>query len=274
MFGRCNSAMLVLSIISVVGGGLNGCAQHATRTEPEKLRILVDGDIAGTNEKDRKERLDKILRDDRTKSGGEKKRLSGFASLVKRSFDAIEEHETNVLDICAEALEKKRRWHQEHTGTVPVAFGQIVNYEMYEAAPKSWAGRIDLCSLIGTEKYTDVYYLEMEFTEEKPLIAHENQGEENGYFPDTLDLSALDEEQRKAMLEMMGEWKWKLHAEGDAIIFIKALRNGVDIPDGDPLYDSDGNCFDMFLNKEPAATLPNQLNYCLGRCDARILNTK
>ena len=54
----------------------------------------------------------------------------------------------------------------------------------------------------------------------------------------------------------------------------KIRKNGAKVPTSDRLYTKTGQCFDMFFLNEPENNqLPEQMGYCMGRCDALILNT-
>ena len=75
----------------------------------------------------------------------------------------------------------------------------------------------------------------------------------------------------------MEEKNWKLHAKGRSFGFITGRENGVDMDKSNDLFKVDaGDCFDMFFKDYPPQAsegLPDQLDYCMGRCDFRIMNT-
>jgi|GEM_PF-4028078 len=77
-----------------------------------------------------------------------------------------------------------------------------------------------------------------------------------------------------------GIWKrnlnHKLFAQGDGIVVLAVTRDGILLPDGDPVYQSDADsCIDiLFEGPPPEQTLPQQSAYCLGRCaHPMIVNT-
>ena len=208
--------------------------------------------------------------------------LTGFASLIERSLPSVgsDVDVTSSNPKCEAARKAKTKWHIENTGQIPDSFGQIVRYGVYEVNPRerTWEGRIDLCTWIGN----DEYYFEMRFHSDawivRKLTAREHSGDRDDPFPFTLDMSRLDQAGKAMLLQMIadGKWAWKLHAGGDAIEFLTAQRNGVDLDRAtDRLFqDPNENCFDIFFRDVPQDyTLPEQLGYCMGRCDARILNT-
>lgn len=202
--------------------------------------------------------------------------LTGFASLLERSLPTIgkpPEIRSGTNLRCQQARLEKEQWHLDNSGSIPDGFGKIVKYDIHQVSPQFdfWAGRLDLCSWIGN----DEYYFEIKFHIDgsEPMKAHPKDQNVNDPFPGTLDLSALGNKQ--ILLDMMNQWNWKLHAKGDSFSFIAATRNGQDLAANDPLFQApETNCFDMFFKYRPSEQLPSQLGYCMGRCDARIINTK
>ena len=211
------------------------------------------------------------------------KPLTGFASLIGRNLEGIRENlieEQNPTlkgdPACEQAYQEKLQWHLDHEGEVPEAFGKIVNYDVSRRSADRldiWVGRVDVCTWF----YDKEYYVEMVFyiTEDKSLRAFKKAPD--GTFPGTLDLSDLPEKGRKELMELMADKNWKLHAKGGSFGFITARENGVDIDKSDNLFKGgEGDCFDiLFKDYPPQASegLPDQLDYCMGRCNAKIINT-
>ena len=205
--------------------------------------------------------------------------LTGFASLVSRNLDTIGADPTYRAGAkeCAAALAEKKRWHEEHGG-VPLSFGKITHFDVFESDPvrQLWEGEIETCSWVGNAEY----YFKMKFT-----AAHTGQlravAKRSNFFnpfPATLNIRALEFGERMRLLVAMNQWDWKLHATGSSIEFLEAKRNGVDLDRStDPLFtEPQNNCFDMFFKggyPESRRLPASQFAYCMGRCDARILNT-
>jgi hypothetical protein len=198
-------------------------------------------------------------------------RLTGFTSLIGANLEGIR---NNIIQqrnptpegdpACEDARKEKIEWHEQNQGSVPEAFGKIVKYDVNKRSDDIWICRVDVCTWIDKEYYVAmVFYI----TWDRSLRAVQKQ---NGTFPDTLDFSqfpGLD----------LSRWGWKLHAKGGSFGFIIARENGVDMGRGNDLFQGgEDECFDIFFKYFPpqaADGLPDQLNYCMGRCDARIMNT-
>jgi len=210
--------------------------------------------------------------------------LTGFASLIAANLEDIREN--IIIDqrnppipkgdpACIQAHEEKKNWHllPENGGKLPEAFGKIVHYGVSRRSDNTdniWVGHIDVCTWLGNNEY----YVKMVFyiTEDQSLRAVEKNS--SGTFPDTLDFSRFPEAE---VITMMKKWNWKLHAKGGAFGFTTARENGVDMDRGNDLFKvAKDDCFDMFFTHYPPQApdpLPNQHNYCMGRCNTRIMNT-
>ncbi len=142
---------------------------------------------------------------------------------------------------------------------------------------EGWTGIAHICSWIGD----DEYYFELSISGnlwQKGMGANP--------FPHTLNPSALEPTTRDEFLEEMEQWVWKFHASSEmGVVMTKVVKNNQVIlePGGtstDPvLTDAHmDNCFDgVFAGAPPTAgtnNLPDQQNYCMGRCDALMLNTR
>ena len=181
-------------------------------------------------------------------------------------------------DRCSEARNEKIRFHQQN-GVVPASFGKILEpmgLKNYEG--DLWAGTLDVCTWIREGNSYDEYFFQMRFlpNKEGTVRTFVNQGGSNP-FPDTLDLTEVDDPSE--ILKMMQTFKYKLHGSNDAVEIVAAYRNGLLLPPSDKIYEQGGSCFDFFLTDDDAlqsmqaGVLPDQLSYCMGRCNAVILNT-
>ncbi len=179
---------------------------------------------------------------------------------------------------CAKAREEKIAFHLASTGEVPASFGKIVRMDLKNYQDDYWAGEIDLCTWIREGNSYDEYFIQMKFLPDLPgtVQTRENQGGTDP-FPDTLDLSQLADP--SMILATMQKFKFKLHGSDDAVDVVAAFRNGQLLPATDEIYIEGDNCFDFFLEDEmtlqtiQGGTLPPQASYCMGRCNALILNT-
>ena len=220
-------------------------------------------------------------------AGGEK--LTGFSSMVSKGLDTMGLKPTNLgpdgtAEACRQARREKEAWHLDpnNGGKLPPTFGKMFNYALYkvdEAAPADgslWLGRVETCTWSGT----DEYYFDIRFKageDQLRLVKKKSQNTDDP-FPDTLNLDGIpDPADRQRMVDMMSMWDWKLHANGQSITYVSAKKNGRDISLGDPIFvNPSENCFDIFFAGSAAPEsleLPNQSNFCMGRCDARIINT-
>ena len=282
---NCSKMLLFLPPILFAGSVL---ALHEQTSSPlEPTRLLINATPLEEAAKGRfslpldggEKEAEEAERHLREIVSGENVALTGFASLVEANLGSIQKQpEYRGSDPrCEKALEEKKRWHEEHGGRVPDAFGKIINYDVYEvdARRQLWAGTIETCSWVGNAQY----YFKMEFKEgvEGQLRAVARRSDPANPFPHTLDISALEPAEQARLLAAMNRWDWKLHANGRAIDFVEAKKDGVDLPPGDPLFSNpESNCFDMFfLGGYPEnRRLPaSQYAYCMGRCDARVINT-
>ena len=250
----------------------------------EQLRILIDGEpMEVFFERAGKVGPENIVQAFReTVSNGQPS--TGFASLVERNLPLLlalsQQNPPNqppelVGDVvCDTARAEKEAWHLQHNNNIPDAFGKIVSYNIHEVNPakKWWAGHIALCTWI----HNIEYYFEIGFPIRgtEMLEAHKRTKDPSNPFPGTLNLASLPTQGRDDLVKMMKMWDWKLHAAGDSMVFLVARENGNDLPVTDSLFDPENNCYDMFLTYPPTKQLPNQLNYCMGRCDARVINSK
>ena len=82
------------------------------------------------------------------------------------------------------------------------------------------------------------------------------------------------------IVAMMSQWDYKLHAKRDGVKYTNIWKNGALLPRSDPAYLNDQDCFDVFVDAAGHALLvsdselPAQNGYCMGRCDAIVLNTR
>lgn len=179
---------------------------------------------------------------------------------------------------CATAREEKIAFHLQNSGAVPPSFGKIVRMDLKNYEGDLWAGELDVCTWIREGTSYDEYFFQMRFLPDLPGTVRtvKNQGDDDP-FPDTLDLSLLEDP--SAILDMMQDFAFKLHGSEEAVEVAAAFRNGQLLPASDEVYIQDGSCFDFFLRDEAAllsmqsGVLPPQLSYCMGRCNALILNT-
>ena len=198
--------------------------------------------------------------------------LTGFASLMAASLEDINSNlreRKNITDfpipkddVCYQALVEKRQWHIANEGEVPETFGKIIHYGITEHYDNIWGGPMAVCTFFGNK----VYYVRMEFSHTPGNSLEVIPKDKNGQFPGVPDLG-MD----------LSRWNWKLHAKGRAYKIITARENGKDMdPSNDIFKDDPDGCFDMFFTDYPPQAwqgLPPQLNYCMGRCDDRFINT-
>lgn len=89
----------------------------------------------------------------------------------------------------------------------------------------------------------------------------------NEMIPDAERLKNIEENRR---------FDYKLHASGKNIKILSVLLDNKIVSNGDPIYTSDDDsCIDVFFEgKIDSTTLPDQSDYCMGRCDKPpIINT-
>lgn len=277
----------------------------STESEFKPFRLIVD-----LTPIESKMQLEEVLAEDR-KSNEYNDRLTtpdGLLTGFSGMFNPIpvREKDNGISKFgigssrCANARKEKERWHLEHQGVLPAAFGKMTNYAVFKVNDEDnlWAGYIETCSwvlpflddTIEPENYNENSYVEyyfniafpMEFTPGQ-LKAHKSTGDDANPFPDTLDFTDLKNstngDVEQFLKELNDTWNWKLHAKGSAMSIIEARRNGYLLSQNDPILQDDENmCFDLFFalgeGEEPQdMTLPTQEAYCMGRCNARILNT-
>lgn len=279
--------------ISVVGLTLvASCAMFFGAEEVESQvrpgTVLLSG--IDVTDQERQSELARITREFglRSDTNQEKRGLdAGPSSIVVRALQ--EDSFAQPFDLeafrgqsgdrrCAKAREEKIAFHLSSGGVVPASFGKIVTMGLKNYQDDLWEGSIDLCTWIREGNSYDEYFIQMEFLPDLPgtVRTRKNQGGADP-FPDTLDLSPLADP--SMILATMQNFSFKLHGSDDAVDVVTAYRNGQLLPATDEIYIEGDNCFDFFLTDEAAlqtiqnGTLPPQSSYCMGRCNALILNT-
>lgn len=168
---------------------------------------------------------------------------------------------------CLDAYVAKRQWHLDNNNKIPANFGKIVEYSL-TPSPKSdhWTGYMELCTWIGS----DNYYFKIRFVEagRNSLRLFEPD------FSGTLDSIPPG----LAAVIVESDFNYKLHGKKGATVYDEVHRNSDLIPVRDTLYaELEADCFDTFYRDEPDGTMANdladQVGYCMGRCDGRVLNT-
>jgi len=209
---------------------------------------------------------------------------SGIASLFLRSAGAIYNERAGFFPVkppegthrnCIAAYDEKVKWHIDYGGGVAengdIAFGKIVQYDLKESEKGIWTGSVDVCTWFGS----DNYYFEIELIQDREggmrLLTKEHNGDLSTQAKETL----VDD---MAKLFLDSRFNYKLHAKGQHMKFLAVYRNNQPLPQSDSFFtDPESQCFDMFFTHPPTGRarddLDNQLNYCMGRCDARLLNT-
>lgn len=221
--------------------------------------------------------------------------LTGFAGMFN---PAPESYQSSIgSEKCAQARLEKEEWHMKNlNGTLPPAFGKMTNFSVYELDEgyNLWAGSVETCSwilpyadvTIDPQSYNKDSYIEYYFHIAFPMSHASGYLEEhkkvdgNIPFPGTLDFSELEVLNPAGAAEILNDmktkWGFKLHSNGNGMKFVEARRNGMQLSQNDPIFlDQENMCFDVFFVDEPKGyTLPSDQNaFCMGRCDARILNT-
>jgi hypothetical protein len=213
----------------------------------------------------------------------------GFSNLIIDSlletgytteFDLEGFRQQNGAEACVVAKRDKIAFHLANGGVVPASFGKIVVWGLRPDKRGTWSGKVNLCSWIKSGDSYDEYYIEMELLagKEGSVKAVESSGDTSNPFPGTLELSP-DLQDTSALLSLMNSFQIKLHGSGEAIDVTGIWKNGLLLPPLDEAYINDMDCFDIFFRTDAdftaaaAGSLPEQENYCMGRCDALILNT-
>ncbi len=201
---------------------------------------------------------------------------SGQVALILDAMDSIlEEREAGVDPYpdyskmrpeCRDAYGKKVDWHKSHSGKVPYAFGKIVAYDLDEDTKTGrWTGSIDLCTWIGKVNY----YFEIELVEN----GDNSMSLTTPPFPGTLDPPPGSD-----MSQYIDQWSFKLHAKKGAVEYKAIWKDNSLLAQTDPFYKNlEQRCFDTFYKQRPTGDmnhdLSDQIGYCMGRCDAKVLNT-
>lgn len=232
----------------------------------------------------------------------------GFAKLFSDSQSRIgrkiHDDGTGWSAECEETRWKKIGWHisnQQLSSPAPVpdSFGKIVHWEWSNSTPPSvttligneksewsWSGtgtdaNVGVCTWIGD----DEYYFEIKITK---AILYQQHTDPADPFPNTLDLTMLDPGAKADMIDGMKQWHYKLHAKrrpgAHDMEIKKVVQNGIEWSMSEVMMlNHDNMCFDIFFKLITEALLPLPLHsaplpaqqyYCMGRCDARILNTR
>lgn len=285
----------MLKRATILGVGLSvvaSCAPIGQQEEPDIDRgmVLVAGidvtDVARTDKVLAIERdlgiIDgELLKDDRFPQIDAGAASAVVEALLEGSFRQpfdLEQFKGQSGDArCAQARAEKIRFHEQNGG-VPASFGKIVTNGLKNYDGDLWAGTLDVCTWIREGNSYDEYFFQMRFLPDMDgtVRTAENQGGGDP-FPDTLDLTQVVDP--TAILAMMQNFQYKLHGSEDAVEIVAAYRNGLLLPPTDEVYEQGGSCFDFFLTDDAAlqsmqaGVLPDQLSYCMGRCNALILNT-
>lgn len=164
---------------------------------------------------------------------------------------------------CIDAYFEKAQWHINETGMIPTSFGKITDYKLKPIEKSDyWIGNIALCTWIGS----DNYFYKISFVEE----GNNTMTLKSDPFSNTIDDLAS---------EITNGFFYKLHAKGNgSVIYDEVHKNGVLIDPGETIYDElEKDCFDTFYVNKPTGDqsidLADQVGYCMGRCDGRVLNT-
>ena len=167
-------------------------------------------------------------------------------------------------DECIDAYFDKWRWHKDN-GSIPPTFGKITGYQLNEDVNSGyWIGDVSVCTWLGAENY----YFEIDFEE-----AGKNSMSLSTPFDSPLQIYPP----MAADIRASG-FEYKLHARKDAVNYNKVFENNVQLASDHKFFDNpEQKCFDTFYKNKPTGNkrhdLGEQLGYCMGRCDARVLNT-
>ena len=187
---------------------------------------------------------------------------------------------------CKAAKEEKVEFHTKDGAVLPISFGKItamdlVEYENPKWSGSRWAGSLDLCSWIRNSvgEY-DEHFIHMDFAGHLPstVVLSKRTENPNKPFPGTLDMTEVVDPTE--MLALMNKFDFKLHGKSPAVKISAIWENGQFIPIGSPEYIVDNDCFDFFAEKESdveilrKGALPDQMSYCMGRCDGLVMNTR
>jgi hypothetical protein len=273
MFNRWIVVILVLAVFAAapVLAQEYTARPHAIFIDKGKKRMRLRNFLMQHKNVDR----ETLIRNFRARLGA--KNLTGFASLFTGAIlddlrgelakgSGNPDKHPQGHPACRRAHYEKKNWHRKHGGEVPEAFGRIVGINLLHRGANRWVGRVDVCTWIGSRHE---FYLRMVFfingTRTMRLVK-----KQNGTFPGTLEPSAFEGMD-------MSQWGWKLHARGGSFGMLDAYKNGKPLDLRSDLFRlNPDDCFDLFLANRPPGTideLPPQLNFCMGRCDARYMNT-
>jgi len=218
---------------------------------------------------------------------------SGQGSLVLRSVDDIlrqlnngipEDPPEGTQKECIEAYTDKRNWHISSgstSGLAPdgsIAFGKIVQYSLKPPLPEqdvfNWTGSMNVCTWLGLRNF--YFVIDFRINKEHGLRLS-TLAELNGLSPELAEQFALQ--------SASDGINYKLHANFEGpdpdhgFEYSEVYENSVQLSrTGDAFYsDSNAECFDMFFVAEPTGDmmtdLSDQNNFCMGRCDLRVMNT-
>ena len=196
-------------------------------------------------------------------------KVTGTASLItsKQSCKALK-RKRSTKNRNVECDTQRQNWINDHPNNneLPDFYGKMFNYRLAKNSAEKWAGKVELCSWIGN----DEYYFKLD------IVANhvQHSGNDNNPFPGTLDLAG-----KRVLLDMIRDagWRHKLHAKGNNFRITTAKLNGDNLTNKNAEFfqDRGEECFDIFfLNAPVDNTLPTQFGYCMGRCNAKIVNTR
>jgi len=183
---------------------------------------------------------------------------------------------------CADAKVAKIAFHTRNDDELPLTFGKMINFEIKQFNDPYWAGYIDVCTWIKRDNTYDEYFFHLDFNGDLgPTNTLQSHAKDDGApipFPGTLEPNA--DVNTAGIIAMMEQWDYKIHAKKQGVEVSAIWKNGQLLPRSDKAYINDRECFDLFLSASGYAELlatgdlPEQNSYCMGRCDALILNTK
>ena len=205
--------------------------------------------------------------------------FENLGSILKERLDGLPpELPEDTHKECVEAYKDKVAWHKQF-GEVPAIFGKITEYVLTPVpGTEHWVGAIDLCTWIGAENY----YFNISFIEKGP----KSLTLKGRPFTDVIP-TLTDDDDPAATLDPanVARFNYKLHANDSgkdpgegAVIYKNVFKNSKFYPAGHIIYaELEEDCFDTFYIDKPtgikAVDLADQLGYCMGRCDGRVLNT-
>lgn len=195
--------------------------------------------------------------------------LKGTASLIssRQSCKALKKNRSRN-NRNRECDRQRQFWINDHPNNqeLPDFYGKMFNYALTKNSAGKWVGKVELCSWIGN----DEYYFKLDI-----IADHvQHSGNDSDPFPGTLEIS-----NKPVLLNMIktAGWRHKLHAEGDRNFRITTAKmNGENLvrKNAEFFQDRGEECFDIFFLAAPTNTLPAQYGYCMGRCNAKIVNTR